>query len=372
MGTSAADGAAGTCTVALVITNYNYSGYVAEAIDSALVQSPPYDQIIVVDDGSTDDSRQVLEAYRNRVELLFQANTGPLGAALAGLSLVRCTYVHFLDSDDILEPYARWLIGESVAGTPAKLQFRMRCVSAGRSLQSVIPAYPGGYDNAAMLRDSQLLGFPICPPTSGNVFRVDVLKRLPLERLPLQDAIDGTPNLAMPFCGEVRSVDRVLVSYRIHDNNISQQTTPTPQKLRKEGERLRRRWRELKTIMPDVEVPEPGSTLFELETLHMAAVLEGSGELGTTAKYVARLFQSATPSRKKVLLGMWSLAVAVVPNALARRLVLARRSAVNRGPLTRLVVSTWLGNRKAAAVPARADESIETSRAPGSQAAALH
>src|SRR5689334_5017770 len=83
-------------TVALVVLSYNYGRFVAQAIDSALRQTTPYDQIIVVDDGSEDDSRFVLDHYRGRVELLYKPNGGQLSAALYALDRVRCDYVHYL------------------------------------------------------------------------------------------------------------------------------------------------------------------------------------------------------------------------------------------------------------------------------------
>lgn len=338
-----------TPSVALVVLNHNYGQFLADAIDSALAQTVPYEQILVVDDGSTDDSRALLEHYRGRVELLFKPNGGQLSAARAALAQVRCTYVHYLDADDYLEPQARELIGQHVHGEPVKLQFRMRCVNQGNSLQSVIPAYPRTYNNAAMLRDHQLLGMSICPPTSANVFRSDVLRALPLQRLDPWDYIDGTPNLAMPYCGEVRSIDEVIVSYRLHKNNVSQHQEPTKERLDEEVKRLRRRWRELPRIVAGASGPKPGRALLELEARHMIAAIEGRHDLALASSYIHTLARSGLPTRKKALLTIWSLGLTLAPSRFAEPLVRARRSAVNRGRLTRRLVSIWLGNRAAAA-----------------------
>ena len=340
-------------SVALVVLNYNYGRFLEAAIDSALNQSVPYEQILVVDDGSTDGSERLLERYRGRVELLYKLNGGALSAALAALTRVHCNYVHYLDADDFLMPRARELIGKHLHGSPVKLQFRMRCVNQGNALQSVIPAYPETYDNAAMQRDNQLLGMFICPPTSGNVFRCDVLRALPLQKLDPRDYIDGTPNLAMPYCGEVKSVDEVIVSYRLHGSNVSQHELPTKENLSKEVDRLRRRWRELPEIVSGVSGPAPGCALLELEARNMIAAMEGRHELRLLSSYIETLARSGMPARKKLLLSLWCFGLTVAPPRLAERLVRARRSAVNRGQLTRRLVGFWLGNRKLeAAVPA--------------------
>ena len=332
-------------SVALVVLNYNYGRFLADAVESALNQSVPYEQILVVDDGSTDGSRRLLERYRGRVELLYKPNGGALSAALAALTRVHCNYVHYLDADDFLMPQARELIGKHLQGSPVKLQFRMRCVTQGQPLQSVIPAYPETYDNAAMLRDNQLLGMFICPPTSGNIFRCDVLRALPLEKLDPRDYIDGTPNLAMPYCGVVKSVDEVIVSYRLHGNNVSQHELPTKENLSKEIDRLRRRWRELPKLISGVSGPAPGCALLELEARNMIAAMEGRHELQLFRSYVDTLARSGMPPRKKLLLSLWCLGLTVAPPRLAEQLVRSRRSAVNRGQLTRRLVSFWLGNR---------------------------
>lgn len=88
---------------AVVITNYNYAAYVETAVDSVLAQTRPLDRIVVVDDGSTDTSRTVLEARYGsdaRVTLVFGENGGQMAAMKRGLDLVACDVIFFLDADD--------------------------------------------------------------------------------------------------------------------------------------------------------------------------------------------------------------------------------------------------------------------------------
>ncbi|MBX3713950.1 MAG: glycosyltransferase family 2 protein [Lysobacter sp.] len=90
-------------TFAVIITNYNYKAFVAEAIESALGQTRPPAQIIVVDDGSKDGSQDFLrERYGDnpRVTLLMCENGGQLVAFQRGLAAADADVVCFLDADD--------------------------------------------------------------------------------------------------------------------------------------------------------------------------------------------------------------------------------------------------------------------------------
>ena len=92
--------------VSIVIDNYNYGGFVAEAIDSALAQTYPRTEVIVVDDGSTDGSREIIAAYGDRVRPLLKDNGGQASAFNAGFGLSRGEVILFLDADDALLPTA--------------------------------------------------------------------------------------------------------------------------------------------------------------------------------------------------------------------------------------------------------------------------
>ncbi|MFC2023597.1 glycosyltransferase [Chloroflexota bacterium] len=89
--------------VSIIIPSYNCRAWVCEAIDSALAQTYPACEVIVVDDGSTDGTQALLtEKYDDRIRYYCQRNRGLAGARNTGLSLAKGKYVQFLDSDDIL------------------------------------------------------------------------------------------------------------------------------------------------------------------------------------------------------------------------------------------------------------------------------
>jgi glycosyltransferase involved in cell wall biosynthesis len=90
-----------------LISNFNYARYLGEALDSALCQSVPFDQIVVVDDGSSDSSREILEArYARdpRVTIIAKQNGGQLSCFNAGFAHASGDIVFFLDADDVYEP----------------------------------------------------------------------------------------------------------------------------------------------------------------------------------------------------------------------------------------------------------------------------
>ena len=91
--------------VSVIIPCYNHARFLGEAIVSVIRQSYPHIEIIVVDDGSTDDTEQVITSYPN-IQHIRQENLGVSRARNMGLSMSRGAYVLFLDADDRLLPDA--------------------------------------------------------------------------------------------------------------------------------------------------------------------------------------------------------------------------------------------------------------------------
>ncbi len=90
--------------VSVVIATYNCGTFLAEAIDSALNQTLPPHEVIVVDDGSTDDTAAILSAYSDRVRAVRQANAGVSTARNRGLELATGEYLAIMDADDVCRP----------------------------------------------------------------------------------------------------------------------------------------------------------------------------------------------------------------------------------------------------------------------------
>ncbi|RMG09848.1 MAG: glycosyltransferase [Acidobacteria bacterium] len=87
--------------VSVVIPNYNYANFLEEAIASVLAQTYPNIEIIVVDDGSSDNSREVLKKYTSQVKVIFQSNQGVSVARNTGVAESKGDLIAFLDADDI-------------------------------------------------------------------------------------------------------------------------------------------------------------------------------------------------------------------------------------------------------------------------------
>jgi glycosyltransferase involved in cell wall biosynthesis len=84
----------------VIIPTYNRAHCVGEAIESALAQTLPPHEVIVVDDGSTDETARVLEGFSGRIRVIRQANAGVSAARNAGIDASECEWAAFLDSDD--------------------------------------------------------------------------------------------------------------------------------------------------------------------------------------------------------------------------------------------------------------------------------
>lgn len=88
--------------VSIIIPTYNRVRFVGEAIESALAQREGI-EVVVVDDGSTDETSSLLASFADRVRIFRQPNAGPSAARNLGAQQARGEFLAFLDSDDILE-----------------------------------------------------------------------------------------------------------------------------------------------------------------------------------------------------------------------------------------------------------------------------
>lgn len=87
--------------ISVIIPAFNREAYVAEAIESALGQTCPPEEIVVVDDGSTDRTAEIARSFEKRVRCISQENLGCGAARNAGLKEARGSFIAFLDSDDV-------------------------------------------------------------------------------------------------------------------------------------------------------------------------------------------------------------------------------------------------------------------------------
>lgn len=233
-------------TISVVIPCYNYARYVGGAIESALGQGYIHRQVIVVNDGSTDGSLDVIERYRGRVELIDQPNRGSIAAYTRGFEQARGDIVIFLDADDLLTPGALERVARAWSPACAKVQYDLRIIDAeGRDLGRRFCNFAPGYDAARVRRDFLRTGTYRWPVTAGNAYsRWFVAAMLPLD---VEHGPDGALNTAAPLYGDVVTIAEPLGAYRIHGANMwasdGGDARRLPQRIRhrRNEERLMRR-----------------------------------------------------------------------------------------------------------------------------------
>ncbi len=200
----------------IVIINFNYVLYLAEAIDSALSQTYSDVEVIVVDDGSTDESRSVIERYGRKIIPVFKPNGGQGSAYNAGFERVQGDMVLFLDADDLLRPDACQKVVHALKDDTVKVQFPLSIIGPkSESLGARIPTLRmmDGDVKHTLMRFGTHGG----PPASGNAFRRTFLdKVLPLPAEKWRMGSDNFLTLQAPFHGNVITIAEELGMYRQH------------------------------------------------------------------------------------------------------------------------------------------------------------
>lgn len=211
--------------VSIIIVNYNYASYVAEAIDSALEQTYPDTEVIVVDDGSTDDSRQIIASYRDRVKSIFKENGGQASAANSGYKECTGSIVIFLDSDDMLQPDTLENIVPYFTDGVAKVHWPLWKIDAtGNKTGKLLPdgkLVEGDLrDQLIKLGPAYCGGPPESPPTSGNAWSGKFLEQvMPIPAANFKGGIDHYLFILAPLFGKLKSYAEPLGYYRVHGIN---------------------------------------------------------------------------------------------------------------------------------------------------------
>lgn len=219
--------------VSIIITNHNYGHFLRESVNSALDQSWKNLEVIVVDDGSTDVSRAVIESFGSRIHPIFQPTGGQTSAFNAGFAMSRGEVVIFLDGDDRLRPHCVATVMAVWRSDIAKVQYRLATIDAnGRDLRLPFPRYSRRLRRDLTEARRQLLkvGSYAWPGASGNAFtRNYLLKVMPLP-VEFRRAPDGLLNRLIPLHGPVNTLSGILADYRVHSANVLAQQDLEPEK----------------------------------------------------------------------------------------------------------------------------------------------
>lgn len=198
--------------LSVVLPVFNGAAFLAAAIDSVLAQTRPADEIVAVDDGSTDDSRAILGRYP-AVRVVSQANAGCAAARNAGAALVSGDAIAFVDQDDVqcVERFARQI--DALEADP-RLGFVVCAQQNFLSETMVRP--PAWFDPRVLVVPQHGFG------ANTLLLRRDVFSRVgPFD--PEKVPIDDSDWLLRALDGGERylHLDAALVRHRIHDANLS-------------------------------------------------------------------------------------------------------------------------------------------------------
>lgn len=206
--------------VSVVIPTYNQGRYICETIDSVLGQTFQDFEVIVVDDGSTDDTRQKIERYLPRISYIYQENAGCGAARNTSILASKGEYVAFLDSDDL------WL--------PDKLRLQVEFMDSN-------PQFGMVFSDFCMFREDQIT---VCSffqekkfVDSGDIFgnlirecfirpstilvRREVFQKVGLHDTSLLVSADYDLWLRIAKRYPIAAMSMCLVKYRVHDANLS-------------------------------------------------------------------------------------------------------------------------------------------------------
>ncbi|WP_294639496.1 glycosyltransferase family A protein [uncultured Aquabacterium sp.] len=329
--------------LSVVIPNYNYESYIADAIESALSIDWPDVEVIVVDDGSTDNSRAVIERYRGRVQSIFQENKGQVGACNAGFAASTGDAVLFLDSDDFVEPSVAREADAVWTDDTSKVQFQMRCVSGdGEPLGSYLPQYhvvPSAQEVRAWVTTTS--AYPT-PPGSGNIYSRRYLEKIfPLDHSGGR-AADSCCIAAAPFMGDVLTVPKALVSYRIHGKNDGAFSELDVQRFSREVTRASLLYEYARKTASKVGIQVPSDSIRYSLTLlpyRVASLKLAPSMHPWSDDSVLRLLKDLLVGLRRpqglngkacMAVAAWSVAVLASPRRVAEKLILWRFAAGSR------------------------------------------
>jgi len=319
--------------VSVVIVNFNYGRFIEDAIQSALGQTYPNIEVIVVDDGSTDNSREIIQKYAmsNKVTAIMKENGGVASAMNTGFSASSGDLVMFLDSDDVLKPQAIEVAVKAWYPGVSKVQWRQKVVDENLK--------PMGYClpplNSRLLSGdiSKLVGRWFQYPSSlqsANLYSRSFLTRaLPLDEKEWRSYADMPLIMSSPFCGDVVSLPQVLGLYRVHGKNLTGISFDlTPEKIKKNLELLRK----TKAFIID-HFPEKKNALAVIGYDERKQLLVYDMQTGGKLHYIGRLaigiggaidslsFPFFTSMKKRLGAVLWFLLVGLLPKSIAKMVV---------------------------------------------------
>lgn len=210
--------------VTILINNYNYDGFLMEAVDSALNQTYDNIEVIVVDDGSTDNSKGIISSYGNKIIPILKENGGQASAFNLGFAKSQGDIIFFLDSDDFFLPEKVTTVVD-IFGTHQEINWLFHPLKFVGHISGLKPKnYDSKLSSIYDVRKSLAKGklgnrLPIGIATSGMCIKRNILQQI----LPMPDIIKITSDDYIKHSALGLSKGYVLLEelaiQRIHENN---------------------------------------------------------------------------------------------------------------------------------------------------------
>lgn len=323
--------------VSIVVNNFNYARFLRQSIDSALAQSYPRVEVLVVDDASTDGSRQIIESYGEQIiPLLEPINGGQAAAMNAGYAACKGDVVIFLDADDYLYPAAAASVARVLRAGVSIVQYRLHLVSEGGDHIDLYPAGEVRFDTGDVRKKLVETGRFEGTVTSGLAFGRRALEAvMPIPAGTFRIAADGYLATVAPFYGDVLAIEEPLGAYRRHGQSMWLASSGGAEGFRRSIRHDADKHRELAARSSENGLRvtrDPGLRDYQHVSVRLGSVLlepgahpiSGDSRLALGFHGAAAAFRASLSLRFRILLGLWFIALGALPRAWARALFLWR------------------------------------------------
>jgi glycosyltransferase involved in cell wall biosynthesis len=321
----------GRVPVSIIIANYNYARFLRRSIDSALGQDYGDVEVVVVDDASDDESREIIKSYGSRIRSCPKARNGGHAAAFnTGFAACSGQVVFFLDADDYLYLNAVSEVTEAWDADTTQAQFRLHIVDENRQIKDIFPPPELPFDDGNVVPKLLRSGRYQTTVTSGLAFDRSVLETiLPIPEDEFRQGADGYLVTVAPLYGNVTSIDHCLGAYRQHGANHSQFEGKLAERARWRTRHDFYRFKALSRqatkaglkLLGNVGLRDPGHLEGRLASLCVDSAqhpVSGDSRLGLAAAGVAASLTMNASLRRRAFTAAWFLSVGVLPVKMAK------------------------------------------------------
>ena len=204
--------------ISVIIPAFNHEEFIGEALDSVLDQTYRNLEVIVVDDGSTDNTKEVLKRYEEEIKYIYQQNRGVSSARNRGIAISRGEFIAFLDADDIwlpekLEVQLNLMEGEGSIGLVGCGRYGMDY--SGNTMEGLLGK---NYSNHVEFLNQLLIGNIFRGGSTGAFVKKECFEKVGLFDESMRFGEDWDMWIRIAKLYKVRFVDKPMVKVRQHDS----------------------------------------------------------------------------------------------------------------------------------------------------------